>query len=124
VTDGERLCVYLSYAGLYAVDFDGTVVWSKPMDVLPMRMGWGAAASSALHDGRLYIVSDNEAQSSLAAYDARTGNEVWRTRAKSGRHGRRRLSGRTAPGPRSSRPRASESARMTQMASRSGSWPG
>ncbi|MEP7309476.1 MAG: PQQ-binding-like beta-propeller repeat protein [Acidobacteriota bacterium] len=79
VTDGERLYVYLSYAGLYALDFDGTVVWSKPMDVLPMRMGWGAAASPALHDGRLYIVSDNEAQSSLAAYDAATGNELWRT---------------------------------------------
>ena len=43
-----------------------------------MRMGWGAAASPALHDGRLYIVNDNEAKSFLAAYDARTGNELWR----------------------------------------------
>lgn len=79
ITDGERLYVYLSYAGLYALDFTGTVVWSTPMDALPMRQEWGAAASPALHDGRLYIVNDNEAQSSLAAYDAKTGKEIWRT---------------------------------------------
>jgi outer membrane protein assembly factor BamB len=78
VTDGERLYVYLSYAGLYALDFDGNVVWSRPMDAQPMRMGWGAAASPALHDGRVYIVSDNEAKSFLAAYDARTGDQLWR----------------------------------------------
>jgi outer membrane protein assembly factor BamB len=78
VTDGERLYVYLSYAGLYALDFSGAIAWSVPMDPQPMRMGWGAAASPALDAGRLYVVSDNEAKSSLAAYDAKTGNELWR----------------------------------------------
>ena len=78
VTDGERVYVYLSYAGLYALDFSGTIAWSRPMDALPVRMGWGGAASPALHDGRLYIVNDNDAQSFMAAYDARTGNELWR----------------------------------------------
>jgi outer membrane protein assembly factor BamB len=78
VTDGERLYVYSSYTGLFALDFNGKVVWSTPMEVQPMRMGWGAAASPALHDGRLYIVSDNEAKSFLAAFDARTGAELWR----------------------------------------------
>ena len=78
VTDGERLYVYLSYAGLYAVNFDGTVAWSKPMEVKPVRQGWGGAGSPALHDGRLYIVNDNDSGSFLAAYEARTGNELWR----------------------------------------------
>ena len=78
VTDGERVYVYLSYAGLYALDFSGNIAWSRPMDVLPVRMGWGGAASPALHDGRLYIVNDNDAQSFMAAYDARTGDELWR----------------------------------------------
>ena len=80
VTDGERVYVYLSYAGLYALNFDGTIAWAKPIDAQPMRTGWGAAASPALHDGRLYIVNDNEASSFIAAYDARTGNELWRVR--------------------------------------------
>lgn len=78
VTDGERLYVYLSYAGLYALDFAGKVVWSRPMEAQPVRMGWGGAASPVLHDGRLYIVSDNDAQSFIASFDAQTGRELWR----------------------------------------------
>jgi outer membrane protein assembly factor BamB len=84
VTDGQRLYVYLSYAGLYALNFDGTIAWSKPMDVKPMRQGWGAAASPALHDGRLYVVNDNEAGSFIAAFEARTGNELWRVAREEG----------------------------------------
>ena len=32
-----------------------------------------------MHDGRLYLVNDNEAQSFIATYDAATGAELWRT---------------------------------------------
>ncbi len=78
VTDGERAYVYLGYAGLFAFDMSGTPAWSKPMDVLEMRTGWGSAASPTLHNGRLYVVNDNEKQSFLAAVDARTGRELWR----------------------------------------------
>jgi len=78
VTDGQRLYVYLGFAGLFALDFDGKIVWSKPMDALPVRLGWGSAGSPALHEGRLYIVNDNEVQSFVAAYDTKTGNELWR----------------------------------------------
>jgi outer membrane protein assembly factor BamB len=79
VTDGERVYVYLGYAGLYAFDMRGTPVWSKPMDAPRMRTGWGTAASPVLHDGRIYIVNDNEDRSFIAAFDAPTGAQVWRT---------------------------------------------
>ena len=79
VTDGERVYVYLGYAGLFAFDMSGTPVWSKPMPAPKMRSGWGPAASPVLHNGRLYIVNDNEERSFVAAYEARTGNESWRT---------------------------------------------
>jgi outer membrane protein assembly factor BamB len=79
VTDGERVYVYLGYLGLFAFDMNGTPLWSKPMTARKMRTGWGSAASPVLHDGRLYIVNDNEERSYLAAFDARTGDEVWRT---------------------------------------------
>ncbi len=77
VTDGERVYVYLGYAGLFAFDMSGTPVWSTPMKALQMRTGWGSAASPALHNGRLYIVNDNEEQSFLVAIDAKTGRELW-----------------------------------------------
>ena len=79
VTDGERVYVYLGYLGLFAFDMNGTPVWSKPLDAPRMRSGWGTAASPVLHDGRLYIVNDNEERSFIAAFDARTGAQLWRT---------------------------------------------
>ena len=79
VTDGERVYVYLGYAGLFAFDMNGAPVWSKPMDAPRMRTGWGTAASPVLYNGRLFIVNDNEDRSFIAAFDARTGVELWRT---------------------------------------------
>jgi len=79
VTDGERVYVYLGYAGLFAFDMNGAPVWSKPIDAPRMRTGWGTAASPVLHNGRLYIVNDNEDRSFIAAFDARTGAPLWRT---------------------------------------------
>ena len=79
VTDGERVYVYLGYAGLFAFDMNGAPVWSKPIDAPRMRTGWGTAASPVLHNGRLYIVNDNEDRSFIAAFDALTGAQLWRT---------------------------------------------
>jgi len=79
VTDGERVYAYLGYAGLFAFDMAGKPVWSKPMDAPKMRTGWGPASSPALDNGRVYIVNDNEERSFVAAFDARTGKELWRT---------------------------------------------
>jgi hypothetical protein len=39
---------------------------------------YGGGASPALHDGRIYVVNDNEEASFAAAFDARTGAELWR----------------------------------------------
>ena len=79
ITDGERVYVYLGYTGLFAVNFSGEIVWSHHMEARETGMGgWGSAASPVLHDGRLFIVNDNEEQSFAAAFDARTGKELWR----------------------------------------------
>ena len=77
VTDGERVYVYLADIGLFAVDFAGERAWSVPLEWLPRRE-WGAASSPVLHDGRLYVVNDNEDASWVGAFDAATGAELWR----------------------------------------------
>ena len=84
VTDGERVFVYLGYAGLYAFDVSGAPVWSKPMDAVKIRQGWGSAGSPVLHAGRLYVVNDNDERSYIAAFDARTGAELWRVNRDEG----------------------------------------
>ncbi|MGE3310520.1 MAG: PQQ-binding-like beta-propeller repeat protein [Limisphaerales bacterium] len=78
VTDGERVFAYFGTVGLFALDFEGKVLWSQPVPARKMAHGWGTASSPILHDGRVLIVNDNEEASFMAAFDARTGRELWR----------------------------------------------
>ena len=60
---------------------DGTVAWAKPMEAKNTGNDgycYGGGASPALHNGRIYVVNDNEEASFAAAFDARTGTELWR----------------------------------------------
>jgi len=77
-TDGERVYAYFGNLGVFSFDRGGKLLWSQRLDPVNTRYGWGTAASPVLYQGRLYIVSDNDDQSFLAAYDARTGKRIWR----------------------------------------------
>ena len=78
VTDGQRIYAYFGNVGLYCLDMDGQVLWSREMEPSQTWLGWGTAASPVLHDGRLYVVNDNNEQSYLMALSAETGAELWR----------------------------------------------
>jgi outer membrane protein assembly factor BamB len=78
VTDGERIYALFGGVGVFALTLDGTEVWSRPLEPLKMRHGWGTAASPVLHNGRLFVVNDNEERAELFALDAKTGDELWR----------------------------------------------
>jgi outer membrane protein assembly factor BamB len=78
VTDGARVYAFFAGVGLFALDFEGRVLWSKEFADLKFRNGWGAGASPVLHRGRLYLVCDNDERSYVAAFDAATGRELWR----------------------------------------------
>ncbi|RPI83417.1 MAG: serine/threonine protein kinase [Planctomycetaceae bacterium] len=78
LTDGQHVYAYFGNVGLYCLDFDGNVVWSKTMEPRKTQMNWGPAASPALADGKLYIVNDNQDESYLQALNAADGQEEWR----------------------------------------------
>lgn len=78
VTDGERVYAYFGMHGLYCFDLEGQPVWKKELGSYPMMAGWGTGSSPALDGDRLFIQCDNEKQSFLAAYDKKTGNELWK----------------------------------------------
>ena len=78
VTDGEQVYVLFGNVGVYALGLDGAVRWSRALPPAETRNGWGTAASPVLHDGRLYLLVDNEEQSHLLALSAETGAEQWR----------------------------------------------
>jgi outer membrane protein assembly factor BamB len=82
VTDGHRVYAYFTDYGLYAFGLDGTPQWATPFERKPTVRDYGTGASPALHRDRLFVLNDNEEQSFLAAYDAATGREMWRTPRK------------------------------------------
>ncbi|HWI17409.1 MAG TPA: PQQ-binding-like beta-propeller repeat protein [Vicinamibacterales bacterium] len=78
-TDGSRLYASFGNVGTFAFDFNGKAVWSVPFEARQTRFGWGTASSPVVHEGVIYIVSDNEEASALRALDAATGKQLWRT---------------------------------------------
>jgi outer membrane protein assembly factor BamB len=79
VTDGERVYAYFTDYGLYAFDFEGKPVWATPFERHQTIRDYGTGASPALYRDRVFVLNDNEEQSHLSAFDARTGKELWRT---------------------------------------------
>jgi outer membrane protein assembly factor BamB len=79
VTDGQAVYVYFGNFGLFAFDMDGKPKWSKPFGPFKVRSAWWSASSPVLHGDRVYIVNDNDEQSFIAAYNTRSGDEIWRT---------------------------------------------
>ena len=78
-TDGERVYVRFGDLGLYTFDMDGRELWRVEIPDKRTRSEWGSASSPVLHEGKLIILYDNEEASWIAALDATTGTELWRT---------------------------------------------
>jgi outer membrane protein assembly factor BamB len=89
VTDGKFIYVYVANLGLWAFDLKGKQVWTTPQEANPIYLDFGTGSSPALADNLLVIVSDNEKQQFVAAFDKRTGKQVWRTNREIGPQGRR-----------------------------------
>ena len=79
-TDGERIYVNFASIGiLAALDMNGQVAWIRELGAYDGSSAFGTASSPVFHNGRVYLVNDNAKQSYIAAFDARTGREIWRT---------------------------------------------
>jgi len=78
-TDGERIYALFGNIGLFAFTMDGAPAWSYTIDPQPRYLDFGTAASPVVHEGRVYLLDDNEKSSFLAALDAKTGKEIWKT---------------------------------------------
>jgi outer membrane protein assembly factor BamB len=78
VTDGEHFYALFGQIGLYCLDLDGKIVWSKPFEPHKTANGWGTSASPVLYGDRIYVVADNEEKSFLYAFDKTNGKEIWK----------------------------------------------
>jgi outer membrane protein assembly factor BamB len=89
VTDGKFIYVYVANLGLWAFDLKGKQVWTTPLEANPIYLDFGTGSSPTLADNLMVIVSDNEKQAFIAAFDKQTGKQVWRTNRELGPQGRR-----------------------------------
>ena len=76
-TDGERIYVSFGARGLFALDFTGEILWRR--DLGTMAAYHGAAGSPLLYKDRIILYQDQYRNSFIAAFDARTGQELWKT---------------------------------------------
>ena len=81
-TDGERVYVLFGNIGLFCYSMDGALLWTHKIDPQPRYLDFGTAASPIVHNGRVYILDDNEVSSYIAALDAKTGAVIWKTPRK------------------------------------------
>ena len=146
VTDGEFVYVFHGNAGLFAVDFDGQIAWSRevnvpdapPDSVTEARItpggrvldedyfiGIGQAASPAVHQDRVFVAADHESRSWSAPRSARglarsSGMSMRRSRQRP-TGGPVRSSGRTTSARRSSSRGTTMSGRSAWTATSCGS---
>ena len=75
--DNDRVYAYFGQLGLFCFDKAGKLMWSHKQESVNTRYGWGTASSPVLHEGRVYIVNDNDSKSYLLALDKKTGAVIW-----------------------------------------------
>ena len=84
-TDGRHIVAMFGSEGLYAYDMNGELLWKKDFGTLDSGFfmvpdaQWGFASSPIIHNGRVIMQADVQKGSFVAAFDVRTGKELWRT---------------------------------------------
>lgn len=81
-TDGERLFTFFGATGLFCHTLEGEELWK--VDLGNLRQTHGLASSPILYKDYVIQLCDNAENSFIAAFDKKTGKEVWRTPRASG----------------------------------------
>jgi outer membrane protein assembly factor BamB len=74
---GDRVVVFFADFGLVAYDHAGQELWRTPLG--PFDNVYGMGASPILANGLVLLSCDQSRGSFVAAFDAKTGRERWRT---------------------------------------------
>jgi hypothetical protein len=76
VTDGERLYAYFGSRGLYCLDLEGKILWSRDFGQMEKKMSFGEGSSPALYGDKLVIIWDHEGESYLYIINKKTGEDI------------------------------------------------
>lgn len=79
VTDGDIVVANFGTEGLYAYGIDGELNWKRDLGEI-RTLGLGYATSPVMHGDVVFVQcdEDNGERSFIAAFDKKTGKEMWR----------------------------------------------
>jgi outer membrane protein assembly factor BamB len=84
-TDGKYIVAFFGSEGLFCYDMNGNLIWQKSFGLLKSvffavkTAEWEFASSPVICNGVLIIQCDVLENSFVAAYDVKTGKELWKT---------------------------------------------
>jgi outer membrane protein assembly factor BamB len=78
ITDGKLIWANFGSRGVYCLDMEGNIKWSKQLGQKTTRAGFGEGDSPALAGDKVMILWDHEGDSFLYALDKNTGEIVWK----------------------------------------------
>ena len=84
-TDGKYIIAFFGSEGLYCYDMKGKLVWKQDLGVLDAGWffdpdyQWGTASSPIIYKDLVIVQCDVSKGSFIAAYNLKTGKQVWRT---------------------------------------------
>jgi outer membrane protein assembly factor BamB len=84
-TDGKYAVAFFGSEGLYCYDMAGNLVWKKNFGILKSVFfmmkdaEWEFASSPIIYNGAVIVLCDVLENSFVAAFDEKTGRELWRT---------------------------------------------
>jgi outer membrane protein assembly factor BamB len=84
-TDGKNVVAFFGSEGLFCYDMSGNLIWQKNFGLLKSvffmvkSAEWEFASSPIIYNGVLIIQCDVLENSFVAAYDLKTGKELWKT---------------------------------------------
>ena len=85
-TDGKYAVAFFGSEGLYCYNFEGKLIWQKNLGLLKSvafdypAAEWEFASSPIIFNGILIIQCDVLENSFLAAFDLKSGKELWNTK--------------------------------------------
>jgi outer membrane protein assembly factor BamB len=84
-TDGKYVVAFFGAEGLYCYDTNGKLQWKQDLGLLDSGWfydpdyQWGMASSPIIYKNLVIVQCDVQKDSFIAAYDLKTGKQVWKT---------------------------------------------
>jgi outer membrane protein assembly factor BamB len=85
VTDGKSLIVLFGSEGLYSYNLNGKLLWKQDLGILDAGWfydpdyQWEYGSSPIIYKNLIIVQADIQKNSFVAAYDLKTGKQVWKT---------------------------------------------